>query len=112
MTSSSTTSRTLFLHLLSPLGAGGPTLSLALVGVRSGLPASPRTRNEVLTTVRWGYDIVIEKGVPTVRLNRIARGVDGGSASFRRTLSQEITQGSYPTHCFVGSGWGGSARCA
>lgn len=85
---------------------------LALVGVRSGSPASPRTRNEVLTTVRWGYDIVVEKGAPAVRLNRIARGVDGGSASFRRTLSQEIAQGSYPTHCFVGSGWGGSARCA
>ena len=74
-------------------------------------PRYVRTRNEVLTTVRWGYDIVVEKGVPTVRLNRIARGVDGGSASFRRTLSQEIAQGSYPTHCFVGSGWG-AARAA
>jgi Putative peptidoglycan binding domain len=84
---------------------------LALVGVCSGAAPSGRTRNVVLTTVKWGYDIVVERGVPTVKLNALAAGPYGGSAAFKRVLDQEMARGSYPTHCFLGTGCGASARC-
>jgi Putative peptidoglycan binding domain len=84
---------------------------LALVGVRSGSAPAGRTRNVVLTTVNWGFDIVVERGIPIVKLNALAGGVHGGSAEFKRVLNREMSRGSYPTHCFLGTGWGPSARC-
>jgi hypothetical protein len=85
---------------------------LALVGVRSSLQPADRTRNEVLTTVTWGYDIVVEHGVPTVRLNRLARGTLSGSTAFRRAVSRQLAVISPPGHCMIGSGWEGTARCS
>ena len=61
--------------------------------------------------MKWGYDIVVERGVPTVKLNALAGGGHGGSAEFKRVLNREMASGSYPTHCFVGTGWGAAARC-
>jgi hypothetical protein len=85
---------------------------LALVGVLSG-SASGRTRNVVLTAINWGYDIVLDRGVPIVKLNAVGTGVHGGSVAFKRTVTQEMSRvpPAYPTHCFVGTGWGRSAGC-
>jgi hypothetical protein len=84
---------------------------LALVGVRSGAQPGDRTRNTVLTTITWGYDVVVEHGVPMVRLNRLDRGADGGSSAFRSAVSRHLALSSPPRHCMVGRGWEGPARC-
>ncbi len=77
----------------------------ALVGVRTG------NRNVVLNTVRWGFDLVSTGGTVGVRLNALRAGPRGGSTAFRRVLSQAIAAGQFPGHCFVGSGFTGTARC-
>ena len=74
---------------------------LALVGVRPPQPGK-KTQNVILNTVRWGYDIVFERGAPRVRLNRLQTGPFGGTSAFRAVLAADIRAGRYPGHCFVG----------
>lgn len=77
----------------------------ALIGIKQGTP----TRNTILATIRWGFDIVIEGGVPVVHLNHLAAGMKGGSTMFKKVISKQI--GSYPDHCFTGSGFSAAAAC-
>ena len=99
------------LSLAQPRHRYWANYELALVGVRPGSPPSGRTRNLVLTTLTWGYDIIVHEGIPIVKINSLAEGKPGGSAEFKRTLNQEMARGGYPTHCFPGSGWGSGVRC-
>jgi hypothetical protein len=82
---------------------------LALVGVRAGTPI----RNVLLNTYRWGYDLVVERGVTNVRMNVLSAGPYGGSPAFRRVVNQALnaTPRQFPGHCFVGADFTGSARC-
>lgn len=82
---------------------------LALVGVRPPMPGG-RTQNVILNTLRWGYDIFFEGGAPRVRLNRLQAGPWGGTQALRAVLGREAA-GSFPDHCFVGSGYPPAARC-
>jgi hypothetical protein len=84
---------------------------VALVGVRQGRRGGLARRNMVLNTIRWGYDLVIEPGGPTVRLNSLTAGPFGGSAAFRRVLDRAIAVGEFRDDCFVGPGFTGAARC-
>jgi hypothetical protein len=77
----------------------------ALVGVRPG------HRNVILNTFHWGFDIVVERGTPSVRFNALQAGRYGGSPAFRQVLSRAIRSGQFPGHCFVGPGYAGTASC-
>jgi hypothetical protein len=80
---------------------------VALVGVQPG----PPIRNTILNTVLWGYDIVLKGGTPAVHLSILRPGPRGGSAVLRRLVGQATNAGDFPGHCFVGSGFTGTARC-
>ncbi len=80
----------------------------ALVGVRRGNP----TRNVVLNTVRWGFDLIVEGKKTDVRVSGPKAGPLGGSAAFRRIMSRDSRAGLFPGHCFVGGGFTGASRCA
>jgi hypothetical protein len=78
----------------------------ALVGIdNQGDP----TRNTILDTFTWGYDLVVEKGKTEVRLNHLGPGIKGGSPTFKQIMSKQI--GDFPHHCFVGSGFSKAATC-
>jgi hypothetical protein len=86
---------------------------VALVGVRprnvaSGTP----TRNVILNTVLWGFDLVVEGGATNVKLNALRAGPFGGSVAFRRVVNAATLAGQFPNHCFVGPGYTGAALCA
>jgi len=78
---------------------------VALVGIRTG------KKNVVLNSVEWGFDIRLQPGGLTVRLNALRAGSVGGSTAFRRVVSQEIRTGNFAGHCFTGSGYTGTAKC-
>ena len=82
----------------------------ALVGIRR---AGGTTRNVILNTVLWGFDIILVSGRPTLGLNAMRPGPIGGSAGFRRVLSDEAnaTPPTFPGHCFVGGGYARAATC-
>lgn len=82
----------------------------ALVGVRE---VGGTTRNVILNTVLWGFDIVLASGLPTLRLSAVRQGPFGGSAGFKRVMSAEATATppSFPGHCFVGRGYARAATC-
>ncbi len=86
----------------------------ALIGVRGNILAATQKRNVVLNTFTWGQDLVVNGPRVEVRMNVLAPGTTGGSATFRSVVSREmnnpINAGGYPNHCFVGSFTGG-ARC-
>jgi hypothetical protein len=82
---------------------------LALVGVRPPKPGK-QTQNVILNTIRWGYDIVFERGAPRVRLNSLQTGPFGGSPALRAVLAADARAGRYPGHCFVGD-FPRHARC-
>ena len=59
--------------------------------------------------MKWGYDIVVERGVPTVKLNALAAGPYGGSAAFKRVLDQEMASSLQdPGHVGILTGPSGS----
>lgn len=78
----------------------------ALVGVRPG------SRNVILNTVLWGFDIIQKSGVSTLGVNTMEAGPRGGSAGFRQVLSKESAAGHFPGHCYVGTGYARAATCA
>jgi hypothetical protein len=78
---------------------------VALVGKKPG----SITRNVILNSIKWGYDIFITGGKPNVDLNRFGPGPLGGSATFRKILSKQITD--FPKHCFEGDGYSAAATC-
>ena len=82
----------------------------ALVGIRRG---GATTRNVILNTVLWGFDIVLTAGTPTLHLNAMRQGRFGGSAGFKRVMSDEANAvpQTFPGHCFVGGGYSTAARC-
>ena len=80
----------------------------ALVGINRTSLTGP-TRNTILDTVKWGFDLVAEKGKTEVRLNHLGPGVKGGSATFKQIISKQI--GDFPNHCFVGAGFSKAATC-
>jgi hypothetical protein len=80
----------------------------ALVGINRSSLKGP-TRNTILDTVKWGFDLVAEKGKTEVRLNHLGPGEKGGSASFKKILSGQIKD--FPNHCFVGPGFSKAATC-
>ncbi len=81
---------------------------LALVGVRPG----EKIQNFVLYTVKWGYDIFMKGGQPTVDLNGLHPGPTNGSATFKKIMNREFKRDAFPGHCMAGSGYTGKANCA
>lgn len=77
----------------------------ALVGIKQGDP----TRNTILNTIRWGYDLVIERGKTVSKLNHLGVGPTGGSSLLKKVISRQIKD--FPKHCFVGSGFSAAATC-
>jgi len=82
---------------------------VALVGVLP--PKSGVTRNVILNTAFWGFDLVMERGVRGVHLNALQPGPVGGSSEMRKALSYAIKGGLFPKHCFVGGGFSRAATC-
>lgn len=82
---------------------------LALVGVRPG----PPIQNFVLYTVKWGYDIYMKGGQPTVDLNGLHPGPTNGSPNFKKILNREFNREDvpFPGHCMAGSGYTSRANC-
>jgi len=82
---------------------------LALVGVRPG----PPIQNFVLCTIRWGYDIFMKGGQPTVDLNGLKAGPTNGSPTLKKILNREFNRDDvpFPGHCMAGSGYTGRANC-
>ena len=82
---------------------------LALVGVRPG----PPIQNFVLHTIRWGYDIFMKNGQPTVDLNGLHPGPTNGSPALKKILNREFNRDDvpFPGHCMAGSGYTGRANC-
>jgi Putative peptidoglycan binding domain len=77
----------------------------ALVGIRQGDP----TRNTILDTVTWGYDLLSVKGKTEIRLNHLSPGVKGGSPTFKKILSKQIAD--FPHHCYASAGLSKAATC-
>jgi hypothetical protein len=82
---------------------------LALVGVKPG----PPIQNVVLCTVKWGYDIFMKDGKPTVDLNGLHPGPLTGSPLFHQVLNREFNRDDvpFPGHCVAGTGYTGRANC-
>ena len=82
----------------------------ALVGIRR---AGGTTRNVILNTVLWGFDIILVSGRPTLGVNAMRQGPFGGSAGFKRVLSDDANAvpPTFPGHCFVGAGYSRAATC-
>ena len=77
----------------------------ALIGINHGHP----TRNTILDTFTWGFDLVNVKGNTETRLNHLGPGEKGGSATFKRILNGQMAD--FPTHCFASSGFSKAAVC-
>jgi len=77
----------------------------ALVGIR------PTKRNVILNSFQWGFDIMLVGGAPKIGVNVLHAGPNGGSPGMHHVLSQEIAAGSFPGHCFLGSGFSRAATC-
>jgi hypothetical protein len=80
---------------------------LALVGVKPG----EKIQNFVLYTVKWGYDIFMKGGQPTVDLNGLNPGPTNGSPTFKKIMNREFNRDAFPGHCMAGSGYTGKANC-
>ena len=98
-------------HAAFPNNAASPghrayfNFETALVGVNHGNP----TKNTILNTFTWGYDLVVTGGKTEVRLNHLGPGITGGSPTFKQILSKQI--GDFPHHCYAGAGYSKAAVC-
>ena len=72
------------------------------------------TPNFVLYTVRWGYDIFMNKaGQLDVDLNGLNPVSTNGSPAFKKILNREFNRDDvpFPGHYMAGSGYIGRANC-
>lgn len=81
----------------------------ALVGVQNNRGV---TRNVILNTLQWGFDIIAQNTGHSVKFNGLKAGKFGGSESFRQVLAKEIQAGTFPGHCVRGKDINRAARCS